>query len=83
MDRDEPMRGARIYGLDEYRASRSFRESIIIERDESRHRDSPDTLAAAMVRHPSQVSAATRGALRGEPVLGAPSDWAPASGPRP
>jgi hypothetical protein len=73
MDRDEPMRGGKIYGLDEYRASRSSRESISIERDEGRHGESLDTLAAAMVRHPSRVRATSREGLRAGPVLGVPS----------
>lgn len=56
MDRDESERGARIYHLDEYRARRSARESIVIERDGSWHRAAPDALAAAVARHPSAGS---------------------------
>jgi hypothetical protein len=53
MDGDEPERGARIYQLDEYRARRSARGPIVIERDGTWHRAPPDTLAAAVARHPS------------------------------
>ena len=56
MDRDEPERGASVYHLDEYRARRSAREAIIIERDGSWHRAPPDTLAAAVARHPSAAA---------------------------
>lgn len=53
MDRDESGRGARVYSLDEYRARRSARETIVIERDGSWHRAASDGLADAIARHPS------------------------------
>ena len=56
MDGDEPERGARIYRLDEYRARRSAREPIVMERDGSWHRAPPDDFAAAVARHPSAGS---------------------------
>jgi hypothetical protein len=56
MARDESERVARIYDLDEYRARRSARGPIVIERDGSWHRAAPDALAAAMARHPSAGS---------------------------